>query len=123
MDDEFIYAELRTISTKLSSTESLVTELKEDMGKICDWKDNVLPTLQTCKDYMEKRADLPDKIVRLEKGQEKLEEKEELNKGTRKDVKFLMAWYFKIAGAIGLLLIVNIILSLIKNISDFRGML
>jgi len=127
MDDEFIYAELRNISTKQSSIESMVTGLKENMDKICDWKDDVLPTLQTCKDYMVKRADLPDKIVKLERGQERLEEKlgteEGLNKITRKDVKFLMGCYFKIAGIIGFLLIINIILGLIKNISDIRGLL
>jgi hypothetical protein len=125
MDDEFIYKELQTISANQSRIESLVSGLKENMDRMCAWKDDVLPTLQTCKDYMEKRADLPDKIVNVEKYQDKLKERidhdEELNSASRKDVKFIMTWYFKIAGAIGILIVINTILVLIKNLSDIRG--
>jgi hypothetical protein len=125
MDDEFIYAELKNISSKQSSIESMVIGLKENMDKICDWKDDVLPTLQTCKNYMEERKELPNKIISLEKKEESLEavveHNEELNSSSRKDTKFLMNWFFKISGALGLLIIINIILSIIKNFYDIRG--
>ena len=126
MDDEFIYKELQTISANQSRIESLVSGLKENMDKMCTWKDEVLPTLQTCKNYMKEREDLPDKINDLEKNGEALKTRvdhdEELNASSRKDVKFLMNWFFKISGALGLLIIINIILSLLKNFYDVLGL-
>ena len=127
MDDEFIYAELRSISSKLSSTESIVTELKEDMGRMCDWKDNVLPTLQTFKDYMEKRADLPDKISNQEKELEKIKDElkveKEANAESRKKTEFLMVWFWKISGAVLLLGIINILLVALGNFIDIQYVL
>jgi hypothetical protein len=125
MDDEFIYKELQTISSNQSKIESMVTDLKENMEKMCVWKDDVLPTLQTCKNYMKDREGLPDRITDLEKKGAALEvvveHNEELNSSSRKDTKFLMNWFFKISGALGLLIIINIILSIIKNFYDIRG--
>jgi predicted RNase H-like nuclease (RuvC/YqgF family) len=127
MDDEFIYNELKNISANQSRIESLVSGLKENMDRMCAWKDDVLPTLQTCKDYMEKRADLPDKISNQEKEIEKLKEEvkreKDANIESRKKTDFLMVWFWKISGAVLLIGIINVLLVALSRFVDVEYVL
>jgi hypothetical protein len=127
MDDEFLYKELQAISGNQGRIESLVTGLKENMDKMCDWKDDVLPTLQTCKLYMEARADLPDKISYLEVENEKLKEdlktEKAANLESRKKTDFLMVWFWKISGAVLLIGIINVLLVALGRFIDVEYVL
>jgi len=127
MDDEFLYKELQIISSNQGRIESIVTGLKENMDKMCVWKDDVLPTLQTCKDYMEARADLPDKILNQEKEIERLKEdlktEKAANVESRKKTDFLMVWFWKISGAVLLIGIINVLLVALGRFIDVEYVL
>lgn len=125
MDDEFIYNELKSISSKLSSTDTNVARLKESMDKVCDWKDDVLSNLQQCNDYMNARQTLPQRLDDHEKEIEKIkitrDHDEEANSKTRKQNEFLMTWYWRIAGIILFLTALNFILVLYGRYIDLTG--
>lgn len=63
MDGEQTNAE---ILRAIGSLESAVNKLSEDMGKICEFKDELLATRQEFEDYKEGRRLLPEKITLLE---------------------------------------------------------
>lgn len=50
----------------IGSLESAVKKLSDDMGKICEFKDELLATRQEFEDYKEGRRSLPEKITLLE---------------------------------------------------------
>ncbi|MCK9458846.1 MAG: hypothetical protein M0R80_04340 [Proteobacteria bacterium] len=127
MDDAAIYKELQIISVNQGRIESIVTGLKENMDKVCEWKDDVLPTLQTCKNYMEARADLPEKISNQEKEIERLKEdlktEKDANAESRKKTDFLMVWFWKISGAVLLIGIINVLLVALGRFIDVEYVL
>ena len=134
MDDATIYKELQAISSNQTRIESLavgtkenVGYLKENMEKLCAWKEDVLPTLQTCKNYMEARADLPEKISNQEKEIERLKEelrRDELtNAESRKKTDFLMVWFWKISGAVLVIGVINMILIALGRFVDIEYVL
>jgi hypothetical protein len=127
MDESFIHKELQIISGNQGRIESLVTGLKENMDKMCDWKDDVLPTLQTCKLYMEARADLPDKISNLEIENERLKEdlktEKAANLESRRKTDFLMVWFWKISGAVLIIGVINMVLIAVGRFVDIEYVL
>jgi predicted RNase H-like nuclease (RuvC/YqgF family) len=127
MDDEFLYKELQAISGNQSRIESIVTRLESNMDKMCTWKEDVLPTLQTCKNYMEARADLPEKISdqgkEIERLKEDLRTEKSANVESRKRTDFLMVWFWKISGAVLLIGIINVLLVAIGRFIDIEYVL
>ena len=122
MDDEFIYHELKSTSSALGSINASLASLKENMDRMCDWKDDVLSNLQQCNDYMAARQKLPDRVENSEKEIEKIKTRqdndEEKNSKTRKQNEFLMTWYWRISGILLFLTAINFLLVLYGRYID-----
>lgn len=60
------YSMLLTIQNQLGSLDAKVTDLKEDMGSICNFKEEVSKIAQDFLSYKASRQDLPDRISKVE---------------------------------------------------------
>jgi polyhydroxyalkanoate synthesis regulator phasin len=104
----------------IGSLEKAVEKLSEDMGKICDFKDELLATRQEFSDYKEIRKGLPDQIISLTSRME-IQEREAKDRTDRvealeKEVKTLKQWADK---AFGVQLSLNVLILIVVIASPF----
>ena len=86
----------------IGSLEGAVRKLSEDMGRLCEFKDELLATKQEFADYKEVRKDLPNAINDLKTRADRLESSyariESLTETNAADVATLRKWADRISG-------------------------